>query len=125
MGQDTKDNTQGGMFGSIPFGGAAFTAPVSGAMFVKHDHAKLRWSLLPLKAAEATVEVLEIGAQKYSDDNWRNCPDSVRYWDAALRHLMSWKMGEKHDEESGKNALAHAAASILFLLELELEKNSE
>jgi hypothetical protein len=40
---------------------------------------------------------------------------------AALRHLIRWWRGEKIDPDSGLPHLAHAACSIFFLLEKELE----
>ena len=84
---------------------------------VKFDGAKLRWSLLPLRAVEDVVKVLEFGAQKYAPDNWMKVPNArERYWDAAMRHLIEWKAGDKVDGETGISHLAHAVCCLLFML---------
>lgn len=88
---------------------------------VKDDDVKLRWSLLPLGAVEEIVRVLDYGARHYSVDNWQVVPNAkVRYWDAAMRHLVAWRNGEKNDTESKMNHLAHAGCCILFLLAFDL-----
>ncbi len=88
---------------------------------VKHDGGKARWDLLPLRAAGAVVDVLTFGARKYDDENWRRVPRlRRRYFAAALRHLVAWRMGERLDAESGLPHLAHAATCLFFLLEHEL-----
>lgn len=85
----------------------------------KDDSGKLRYDLLPPVALEAVTRVLTYGAEKYAPDNWRhvNNPDS-RYFAAAMRHMMAHKKGEKIDPESGLPHLAHAACSLMFLLEV-------
>lgn len=84
---------------------------------VKFDGEKLRWSLLPLTSVQEVVQVLEYGARKYAPDNWMKVPDAQdRYWDAAMRHMMAWKMGEKKDSESGKSHLAHAVCCLLYIM---------
>lgn len=84
---------------------------------VKHDSEKLRLDLLPWDALEPVARVLQFGAKKYDDDNWRKVPDQRRrYFAAALRHLSAWKRGEKIDPESGLPHLAHAACCVLFLI---------
>ena len=83
----------------------------------KYDGGKLRWSLLPLRAVEDVVKVLEFGARKYAPDNWMKVPDArERYWDAAMRHLIEWKAGDKRDGETGLSHLAHAICCLLFML---------
>lgn len=89
----------------------------------KFDSGKTDYSLMPLKSLKEVTDVLGIGAKKYAKNNWRYVEDREnRYWSAAMRHLISWKEGDKLDDESGKNHLAHAIASIMFLLEEDLEK---
>ena len=55
--------------------------------------------------------------------NWRYVENpQTRYYDAAMRHLLAWFEGEKNDEETGLNHLAHAGCDILFLLWFDLTK---
>lgn len=83
----------------------------------KNDEGKTRWGLLPWGAAEQVVRVLMFGADKYSVDNWQHVDrGKERYFDAAMRHLLAWKGGEKKDLESGLPHLAHAACCLLFLI---------
>ena len=89
----------------------------------KHDTGKIRFSLLPWSAVKEIVQVLEFGAKKYSEGNWRYVENpQTRYYDAAMRHLLAWFEGEKNDEETGLNHLAHAGCDILFLLWFDLTK---
>jgi len=83
----------------------------------KSDDGKPMWSLLPFKALEEIVKVLDFGAQKYCRHNWMHLYDfEDRYLSAALRHLAAWGDGEEKDDKSGLSHLAHAGACILFLL---------
>ena len=87
---------------------------------VKHDAGKLRWSLLPPYTIVEMIGVLEMGALKYGENNWKEVPNgNVRYYDAAMRHIESWLEGEKKDAESGLSHLAHAMCCIAFLMYLE------
>lgn len=44
------------------------------------------------------------------------------YIGAALRHIMAYQFGETVDPDSGVDHLAHAAASLLICLELDIRK---
>jgi len=84
----------------------------------KDDRGKLRWHLLPWRAAARVVAVLGKGADHYGAHNWRRVPDlRLRYLDAAMRHTVAVLRGEWTDPDSGEPHLAHAAASLLFVLE--------
>lgn len=88
----------------------------------KDDKAKPRLDLLPGRAVLVVGDVLRHGADKYGDDNWRDVAGAKRrYRAAALRHMMADLAGEEIDVESGLRHLAHAACSLLFVLELELQ----
>jgi hypothetical protein len=66
---------------------------------------------------EEVVKVLSMGAKKYSRANWVMVPDAKnRYFAAAMRHLRAWQDGEKSDEDSKLNPLAHAMCCLIFLL---------
>ena len=88
---------------------------------VKHDGGKPRPGLLPPEALLEISAVLEFGARKYSDDNWKYVPGwRKRYTDAMLRHVLAWMAGENADEETGRHPLAHAGCCLLYLLNQEL-----
>ena len=95
------------------------TIPVVG---MKYDADKPKFSLLKADALMELVKVLTFGAKKYSPDNWKMLPDSQgRYFDAAQRHMWQWKQGEKLDSESGYHHLAHAMASLMFIMQMDIE----
>ncbi len=87
---------------------------------VKHDAGKLPLDLLPFVAVEEVAAVLEFGARKYERHGWRNVDKRSRYFAATLRHLFAYVRGEDRDPESGLRHLAHAACSLLFLLEADV-----
>lgn len=87
--------------------------------FVKHDHGKLRWSLLPWYATRTVVNVLTFGALKYAPHNWKNAKDTERFFNAAVRHIESYITGERYDLESGIHHLSHAICNLMFIIEIE------
>lgn len=87
--------------------------------FMKFDNGKPRYSLIPVESMDALVSVLEYGAAKYKENNWKKCKDPIRYYDAALRHLQAWRKGEVNDKESGLSHLNHAFCNLMFLSYLE------
>lgn len=92
--------------------------------FVKHDGGKARMDLLPPRAVEEVAAVLAFGAKKYADNNWRLAPDTKRYVAAALRHVFAFMRGEQRDPETKRHHLAHAACCALFIVDLDLEKET-
>ena len=87
---------------------------------LKFDTGKLRYSLIPPVATEALAEILTYGAEKYAPNNWQLVSNpEERYTDALLRHLESYRAGEKIDPESGFSHLKHAITNIAFLLHFE------
>ncbi|WP_277268288.1 dATP/dGTP diphosphohydrolase domain-containing protein [Pantoea septica] len=92
----------------------------------KFDGGKPRISLVPLKQFWLVIDVLEFGARKYAEDNWKRVAGArVRYFDAAMRHISSWWNGEKADPETGLPHLAHAICCLLFLMWLDDNPTSE
>jgi hypothetical protein len=78
---------------------------------------KRPWSLLPWDAVGLVVDVLNYGAARYGKWNWLKVEHADdRYFDAAIRHLHAWRVGQQNDEESGLPHLAHAACCVIFLL---------
>jgi hypothetical protein len=94
-------------------------------MTIKYDQDKPRWDLLPYDALEEVVKCYTMGAKKYADENWKTVSPQSRYFAAAMRHLSAWKSGNKTDNESGLNHLAHAIFNLLCLLWFDLRKTTE
>jgi hypothetical protein len=86
---------------------------------MKFDGDKLPVNLLSTEALLQTAAVLKFGADKYHAHNWRDGFAWSRPLAAAMRHIMAYNDGEDKDPESGLSHLAHAACSIMFLLEFE------
>lgn len=90
---------------------------------MKYDGQKIQPTLLFKSmpyAVKRVIEVLCIGAKKYNADNWKKV-ENERYHDALLRHALAYFSGEKYDEETGKEHLAHLVCCALFLIEKEKE----
>lgn len=84
--------------------------------YKKHDAKKRRWRLLPYEVLQQVVDIFDFGAEKYGINNWKKCDDWDRYFDAMMRHIMAWRLGEINDKESGKHHLAHAICNAWFLI---------
>jgi len=82
--------------------------------------AKIKLSDTPTIGIQLLGRVHTMGASKYGRFNWReHTVSSSVYYDAALRHLMSWFNGEDIDPESGLPHLAHVMACMNILLDAE------
>lgn len=89
----------------------------------KHDQGKPRYSLIPSSALASIVDVLEYGATKYAPDGWKHVKNArERYYNASMRHIQSWWIGEQNDPETGLPHLAHAVCSLMFLMALKGEQ---
>lgn len=84
---------------------------------VKHDESKRRMDLIPTSLGSAVARVLEFGASKYGDNNWRKGLKWGRVYAALQRHLADFWDGNDLDSESGLPHLYHAACNIAFLIE--------
>ena len=74
-------------------------------------------SSIPPVALYHMGQAMADGRQKYGLMNWRDKRvSSSIYYDAALRHLMSWWDGENRAEDSGVHHLAHAMACLGIIL---------
>lgn len=87
---------------------------------VKFDQGKPRTDLISAVAILELSKVLEFGARKYADHNWRKGMKWSRLLGAALRHILSFMSGESKDPETGLSHLAHAFCCLMFLLEYEV-----
>lgn len=95
----------------------------------KLDAGKLRPSLVLggfAHALKAVVKVGTDGANKYTDNGWREVPNGfARYSDAKVRHALAWACGEQRDKDTQSLHLAHEAWNALARLELYLQQNPE
>jgi len=89
---------------------------------MKFNKGKLRYSIIPMESVREVVKVSEYGAIKYEPNNWKNITDMDVYYDALMRHMIAWKTGETHDEESHLHHLAHAAWNALTLVWFAIQK---
>lgn len=73
--------------------------------------------------AELGVAMLE-GAMKYGRHNYRviGVRGSV-YYDAVMRHMLSWWEGENIDPDSGLNHITKAIASLVVLRDAMIQGN--
>ena len=92
---------------------------------IKYDSGKVQWWYMPIEPMIEVIKVLTYGDEKYPAEdgsNWKRVPNAKkRYYSALMRHVTSWYNGEKNDQETGYNHLAHAITNALFLLYFELK----
>lgn len=81
----------------------------------RHNEGKLKWSLVDFKSLEPMVEVLQFGAEKYGNDNWKKGLEITSICDSLFRHFISFLQGEDFDKESGLKHTGHMMCNIMFL----------
>jgi hypothetical protein len=93
-------------------------------MFMKFDNKKSNLAILfdTAKALNKVADVMSYGAIKYDRKNWDKCDDKERYISASLRHISEYLQGNTIDDESNIEHLAHSICSLLFVLEMDLER---
>lgn len=88
----------------------------------KDDNGKVRLGLVLDGFDRALTEVGRVGtfgANKYTDNGWKEVPNAVaRYKDALYRHLLA---ADTTDPESGLPHMAHAAWNTLAILQFMME----
>jgi hypothetical protein len=77
--------------------------------------------LLPTVALRETAHVMQLGAKKYGEYNWRESEGvcASTYIGAIMRHLLQFTDGEDADSESNRSHLAHIVATCCILLDAE------
>jgi len=80
---------------------------------------KCQMHRLPPEFLRQTADVLDLGARKYGEYNWRKSGgvEANTYVGAILRHLTEYMDGVDADEDSGKSPLAHIAATCAVLID--------
>lgn len=81
----------------------------------KFDEGKEPMHLLDPYAQIMTAKVLEFGAIKYAEHNWRKGIQYSRLISAAMRHLNAINQGEDLDPETGLPHAAHLSCCAMFL----------
>lgn len=79
------------------------------------NEGKLKWSLVPQSALHPMVRVLEFGANKYSEHNWKKGLPVVEICESLKRHLDAFMEGEDLDPESGLSHVGHIQCNAMFL----------
>lgn len=92
---------------------------------IKYDDEKVRLELLPFQALGEVGKAFTWGAKKYEDHNYRKGFRWTRLVGSILRHTFAWASGENLDPESGLSHLAHAGATVLMLLDAEVNELGE
>lgn len=82
----------------------------------RHNQGKPRWSLVSMKSLLPLVRVLEMGARKYADDNWKLGLKKREVLESAMRHLAELIDGEELDDESGLSHAGHVMANMMFYI---------
>jgi hypothetical protein len=83
---------------------------------LRYNEGKLRWSLIDWKSLEPMVRVLEKGALKYDDHNWKKGMPTTQISESLLRHVFAFMNGEDNDSETNESHLGHAMCNIMFLI---------
>jgi hypothetical protein len=81
----------------------------------RFNEGKLRWSLVDFGALEEMVKVLEFGAQKYTDHNWKKGLSITSILDSMMRHQVAFLNGKNIDPESGLPHTGHIMCNAMFL----------
>lgn len=81
----------------------------------RFNEGKLRWSLVSWKALQPMVKVLEFGATKYSDHNWKKGLKYTEICESLQRHLNAFVEGENDDPESKLSHIGHILCNAMFL----------
>ena len=81
----------------------------------RYNTGKLKWSLVSWKALAPMVRVLEMGAKKYDDHNWKKGLKYTEVCESLQRHLNSFIEGEDDDPESKLTHVGHILCNAMFL----------
>lgn len=86
---------------------------------------KVPMSTVPTQVVQELGLAMMEGGLKYGRHNYRlaGCRSSV-YYDAAMRHLMSWWEGQDVDPDSGLPHICKAIASLAVLRDCQIAGNA-
>jgi hypothetical protein len=89
--------------------------PESGGL--RYDEGKARVDLIAPNCLLGIATVLEYGAKKYAENNWRKGMKWGRVIGSLLRHTYQFMAGEDVDSETGLPHVDHIACNAMFLCE--------
>ena len=90
---------------------------------LRYNEGKLKWSLVDWQSLEPLVKVLEMGAEKYSPNNWKKGMPVTQVSESLLRHMFAFLNGEDIDPESKIEHLGHVMCNAMFLTYILREKS--
>lgn len=82
---------------------------------LRYNDGKPRWALVDFDALEDMVKVLEFGALKYDDNNWKKGLKTTEVCESLMRHLTAFLAGENNDSDSGLPHAGHIMCNAMFL----------
>lgn len=82
---------------------------------LRHNSGKPRWYLVDFDALEDLVKVLEFGAKKYDENNWKKGLKTTEIVESLIRHISAYLRGEDNDPESGLPHSGHIMCNAMFL----------
>jgi len=85
----------------------------------RYNFGKPRVELLSSRALIGIASVLEFGARKYEEHNWRKGLSWSDTLGSTLRHLLRFMSGEDVDKESGLPHIDHVMTNAMFLSEMQ------
>lgn len=88
---------------------------------LRFNKGKPRPMLVPVEWLEALITVMEKGAQKYGDNNWKKGMPYSEVLNSLERHLIQFKKGENIDPDDGLSTMAKIAVNSLFLVYYQLK----
>lgn len=83
---------------------------------IRYNESKPRPTLFPVICYIHIIEILEFGAKKYSDNNWKKGLTYKSCLDSLERHLIKFKLGEDRDKESGFLHIGHVIVNAIFIM---------
>jgi hypothetical protein len=91
-----------------------------------------RFDLIPSQPLWDLAELYGVGAMKYEDRNWEKGYEWSKSYQALLRHLLLWWMGEEHDHElstlstqAGGAPVSHLSSVIWHAIALQYFDSNE
>ena len=81
----------------------------------RFNSSKPRWSLVDYPSLLPLVQVLEFGANKYGENNWKKGLSYTQTTESLLRHVYAFLDNQDIDEESKLHHIGHILCNAMFL----------